>query len=781
MPANHNNLQELLTEQLSESYRNAQGSIPLPEPITDKLPAIPNAYLPFNVMDLYQRLVVSNLDMKGNMASCYSSMGNAIAMTATFDFGDLILPGFLTLSAGATLTGTSMNTALLILHRNMPRFPLAIDDQSVARAYATAYPLSFLTMAGKKRKVSFTIEAKGGVKKEFQNLGAFPKLDYKEAPKSPETASLQLELSTQVSGSITGVMMHIQDPTPGLYPHWRDPNLLKDFHDALGKPNLDKLKIKVVEWYEYILTRSVENLNKINPHDPSTLFVKKSLISIKAQKDFSKKATELLNGQLQKEINKAANGASWGDKLGGLLNALVNKKPTVAELSTDLIQLLAIFTVWEDNPEAKDIIEKINWDLDQLKLKRDPIKKPEDFFDKIGNQLKKDGSTMSDTLKKMSMLTYFSVIPSFTGGANINIGANFSIQGKGLNANVKAGSNMDGQIGYSSYRYQTFGNLDEKTPIIFTQDTAINYRQVRITNTAGITAFGKFDKQKTGTYLYNQITYRAAQLFWPLSEHAHDKNHALALAGSGVSYGISIRPEKLASLTQKIKVIVDDPKITGWDKEHHPDTNNEYHVFKNLYKKVTAEILTPTVANDPKNLSKPEIQLLKSLAAALQMPHSDLVEFLDGSNLDEIKNTNLDKVEAIILESNYRLTNPLSLFKVVASDKKGKQVEDLIKAMEQPITANLLDDATPNKLAELTAIRVRFRMADHMEAQNTLFKLGFSVGAKLAIDFKKVSEAGIESIVDVYTYWFPPFRHLFKKPDPVLESQMVPPVSLFFQ
>lgn len=811
---NFSSLQELIAEQLSSSFRKAQGSIIVAPAATDNLTAVPNQYLPFDAEGLYQRLVMANLDVKGNMASCYGNYGTGVIITAGFEFADLICPGLAKINLSGSVTAERMSTALLIIQRNMPTiFVVKGATPSVQAIYDIPFPVTYLTMSGQKNKLELKLQA------NFQaGLKIFDKKQ--EKPESLVAAALQLDLTANLSASITGIGMHVMDPSPGIYPHWMDSGLQKDFKNSLGAVNPEKLKTQATDYYDYVVGYALEKLSHTG--DPTLAEFKAKFTSIAKSRNLKDKIHTLSVPIVKKGVAKALENEEAKtqaaikkldpsnkkekailekklqvEKLGG--QAIVNvwgniSKPELK--NQDFENLKALFLEWNTaslghDKELNTIIEKLEWDITQLKkAETSPDKTSQaSFFTKIGDKLEMGDFANRALLKNMSFLTYTSFVATAGSKASITVGTDLSYKGTGMNAKASSNAELTGQMGSSLYRFQTFSNyknsgntLNVKGNMILTQDVAITYRQVLASAAAGITFKDKFNKNIKGNFTYNQITYSAAQVYWLLEREAIMRPTTGAfnlLSGSGVSYGFSVRPEALSDLCKQISEVRKTITYNTNRKKYKRNSGMFYKLIAADYQTLADQFIEKSSPFDK--------QLLTSIAAALHVTSAQLIEFLDGSKFQEIDNSNLNNVAAILLESNYRMTN--SSIKIQTNttshsrdDDEVKVTDDLLQTIVQKVTVTLPPKAkTTSKLAQLSSIRIRFRTADYTAANKTLFKLGINLGVNIGIEFKKISEAGLDGIIDVYTYWYPPFRHLFEEPDDILKSQMVPPVSLFFQ
>lgn len=787
---NFESLQELIATQLSDSFRKAQGSIDVARPVADDLTAVPNQYMPFNAEDLYQRLVMANLDAKGNMASCYGNYGKGVIVTAGFEFADLFCPGLASISLSAGFSAQQMSSALLIIQRNMPKlFAVGGKKAKPKAVYNIPFPVTYLTMSGKKSRVSLKVSA------DFK-LGKIFEKD-KDKPESLVAAGLQLELTANANAEIKGVGMHVLDPSPGLYPHWMDTGLQIDFKNSLGPVNADKLKQQITNYYDYIVGYAIQKLS--HSGDPNLTQLKTQFAAIARTRNLEDKIKKLSIPAVKNAVSKVLNEEQKTKKYDEKVAEIWEEISSTDLKEQDFQSLKELFWVWATATQGHDkelntIIETLEWDIQQLAhAEKDPsaASLKSGFFNKIGDKLEKGTWSNSKLLKTMSYLTYSSFIATAGTSASVSFGGNFAYDGKGSNAQVKLNSALQGQMGFSTYRYQTFSNyqpssktLHVKGNIIYTQDVAITYRQVIASAAAGITVHDKINKKLTGKYTYNQVTYTAAQAYWLLEREASMRptNGAFnLLPGSGVSYGFSVRPEALSDLCQNITKVRDTMTFASKAPKGRLGPRAFYKLVQADYEALEKAFVAKASPFDK--------QLLKSIAAALKVTDAQVVEFLDGSSFQEVDKSNLNNLNAILLESNYRITDPSIRIQTdtkstaINSDKEVKVTDDLLETVAAKVSATLPPaSATPSKIAKLGSIRIRFRTADYTTAEQTKFKLGIKLGADIGIELKSVSETGLDGIIDVYTYWFPPFRHLFGDPtDDVLESQMVPPVSLFFQ
>ena len=86
----------------------------------DHAQVIPAKYAKLSAVDVYDRFLGVRTETKGMLASGYGASGYELELSAGMDFGDLVLPGLLSLqlSLGTAVQGKSF--ALLLIHRSMP-------------------------------------------------------------------------------------------------------------------------------------------------------------------------------------------------------------------------------------------------------------------------------------------------------------------------------------------------------------------------------------------------------------------------------------------------------------------------------------------------------------------------------------------------------------------------------------------------------------------------------------------------------------------------------------
>ena len=180
----------------------------------------------------------------------------------------------------------------------------------------------------------------------------------------------------------------------------------------------------------------------------------------------------------------------------------------------------------------------------------------------------------------------------------------------------------------------------------------------------------------------------------------------------------------------------------------------------------------------------------------MRVKPEQLSTFLKAADITEGFFQELEAYTSVLLESSFALqTSPIPVsvkMKWTTKKKKdpqtGKSTTISLGALEDTlkkagIFIRSLSSPTPTNSSQpqLVAIRLRIRLADHVENEKTLFKLGFKVAAGLSISLDKVQSVGNESVLDVYVHWFGPYTPYNINNSAEAYEQSVPAVALLHQ
>ncbi len=736
--------------------------------LKDERAVVPARFAPYTPEELYQRFLVVMPDHKGNLSSTIGEYGRELAVDLSFDFGDLILPGFTSLDVKVGAKGELLSVALMIIHRNAPKILAGSSSKSPTR-WQGGKPVCFLSMSGKRQVLTLSLDGNFDIGNSFTSGAA--------TGTNPESIGLAMTLSAEANlkagVALKGQLMHLRDKAPGWYVNGNDAGLQADFKTVLGAASKKALKQEVVSWFEYILEMVALQLNE-QGYTAKLQSVQTALKKLNGGLD--------LAGQLQAiaadETKSMLGDLIQQDQALSTLEQIIDiaqKKldgTKTQELLKDLDKLETLYEVYAKSStigkiQLQQIKEQIAWYKASLTAAKSAEQTKRIIPTKSG------ATTLKAPYQQLSFLSVFSFIPSASGsataGAEAKLNADGSIQGEAVGANAKiaasVGVQAEGQMGFTSYRYQSFALSDKGIPLVSTQDTQLSYRQATINATvigelgAEVTDYGleKGASADAGKeFVYNMLTYRSVQTFWQYNTPlitGTDKTVSLPMEqGSGLSFGVSVSFGKLVRIARQ---------LAGKD---------------------------PAVPKDQ--------QLLTDLARQLRVKLADLKAFITAAKIEDDADSELTAYSGIILEANhaFKLTTTTTTTVDVKrksnsflTNKKQTQyrlpdmlsnsnVKAAITALKTPETPTV-STLTPT----LASIRLRVRLADHTANENTLFQLGFKLAAGLNISLNKIQRVGTESVLDVYTHWFAPYTTYNRSNATDAYEQSVPAVALLHQ
>lgn len=286
---------------------------------------------------------------------------------------------------------------------------------------------------------------------------------------------------------------------------------------------------------------------------------------------------------------------------------------------------------------------------------------------------------------------------------------------------------VTGKLKRTAYRYQTFALEQRRNrTLVYTQDTAIVYRQAAMTAEAKAKLVLTLKKvvvlpASMKNFVVNDLTYQSIGVYWlyPTNIGARPDTVKTQM-GSGLSYGVSVNTDDLVALLADAK-----------ESQANPDPDN-------------VSGLTPAYA-----------RIVETLADYLQIPSGTLIAFLVA--IPAVKQTNWAKKKSLLIEASY-LFKPLDLPTKVSENEDGPLCE----------LRGLWENDPSSNCVAFDALRSR--VADHRESKH-YFRLETKYVAEFGIALSEIKEAGTQSILDLHTQFFNGKDY----------ETAVPPVALFHQ
>lgn len=707
-----------------------------------------------DVVSLFHYFNISGLNYKGQLSSAYGQVGAAVSGSI-----DINLLNFISVLLPGLSVAVSPGFQLQILKEDMlvcQVFPEYIYSNNVnlqkqisgvtpqyhytSQNGTPAVPLlhsakniGLFSYVGTSGKGKFTLSVAAGASLPLPSLG--------------DALGLDLSVTLQAGAGITGKFIRLKSLAPKPFPRPSDATLLAEsqlefaVNQILNQPTKANIKEEVDAW---IASMTEAYLTSMLPPKSSVGGITTRL---KTKVPFSR-VSEAVEGILNANVfplikvefrvpafhtwldnwSKSKTSGSLRRRLYNLRNQITNPQLSI------------------DNGARSSAIKQIDIYIDLLYR----------FNQKINPEY-----PISDY---RSLLSYFRLF-SFGASANVGASANFeasaqlllpSDQSVGASASASAMAGASAKAKYITYRYQAI-NDNGQAPVVYTQDTCVNFRQTKLTAEAlaelGIPAYeyeAGVGKQK----VYQSISYKAVGLYWVhglrrIFDAQNGSYFTNPCNGSGVSYGMSVSMKRLINYARmKVGMGALDSRVTA-----SQNTRLKSTITKQL--RLPPESFDAFITGaeihtyDPSQF--PSYIFLESSHAYIQPPRINLIrkaftasdpatgDFVPGSNYYYDPDGSF---------GNTNLARPL---------------------------------LPPSRNASLSAIRLRYRYSDAHKDKNPLFQLGFHVlDTGFNFDVTQIEKAGQNAFIELYTHWFnnPDYNTVPYLAEPAQELSMQPVVML---
>lgn len=714
---------------------------------------------------IYQEFSISGLDYSGQLSSGYGRTGGNLDATVTPDFGDVLLPAFLTLSLAIKAGVTCQKQALVVLQRlpktvygtrvstyALPTHPpepnaLPLPDP----VWSTAQPVTLQVLEGYYGQISLSGTATAGV--------GLP----------VATDELGIALSAELTATVGAECLAVKlaDQQPAFFPSPSDSSLQLDaaVKALIGCTSKSEAKVEIENFLKEQMTKwfTQQGAGSILMATVTGLtpLTEEQITGVQAQARQALK--EKIFARIEDELNRALSLIQVKATIGNLLQKAIDawNKPTTAGLLGQLQQLKNQLGVMAADP-ATDAPTKavLLADGQQINVYIDLLL----FFQKV-----QTAPAATDYRGKLCRLNLLSANASFDVQATAVAGADWEVPesaGKlALNANATVIGNVQGMAQIVSYRYQSYAEGTGQ-PLVATQDTYITYRNVsgtaEVLAAAGVNSHELLNLGCSAGAYYRSMTYQAAITFWTYPLGTAATTPVLPLGRSGLVYGCSARLGRLAKVAE---AAVYPTSMDAGTKTY----------IQNLARQLRVDVTALT--NFLANSGLDELAFFTELGTLAQQGFPDTV-YLEASFAFDAS-VRLEAVQKGSAPAYYALNDPFNAPSVRAFVSKLRTVTAPPAAGAPP----------PTSAGPLEAIRLRFRIADAESTSELLFALGFGDDL-VSVDFSLVQSAGHEGFFDYYVQWYnnPAFNPTAADDGTTLPGDFkipyersVPPVALLHQ
>lgn len=713
----------------------------------DYAQVIPAKYAKLSAVDVYDRFLGVRMETKGMLASGYGASGYELEFSAGMDFGDLVLPGLLSLtfSLGTAVQGKSF--ALLLIHRSVP---VSLPSPAASRAGAlwkSRKPTCFMTLFGRSFQIKL---AAGSSVYVYHEIVELPKKGTAGALLSLTELPLTLSAGAAVEGSYTYQAMKVYDGAPGWYTSEQEPTLKTDFHTVIQTIAKADLKIAIKTWlsnFDDIYDWSTAK-KRIVERTGTPSFTAKDVwddyLSYQVSHHNRVRSLQRVKDRVTRIYKAAAAGSPVdptliGKKFGSYWDLAMSHSLASADLQAQLLNIISLipqddyvdsFTPRLRAPADKRMMPKIKQETGLIR------NQAIEFYYRLADAIDQQTSGLPPSVvpEKKGALAATSNTPwwylTFLKISSHAVEGTASANATPLIATLQG--KVTGQIKRTVYRYQTYAmNESADSTLVFTQDTAIVYRQAAMEASAQANlVFYKpkkaFAKEINSTkFVVNGLTYRSIGVYWlypPAAQAAGQPDTVPTQVGSGLTFGVSVNSDDLLTMLSGIE-----------------------------------QIQAKAQQGAELKLSPEYTRLLETLAGYLRISRKTLGEFLAA--IPKAKQAEWGTMESLLIEASYSF-----------------------KPLYWPVTWKIKDDLPVCELRGLwehdpyssvdsfDALRIRCRMADHRESTHS-FRLEGKYVAKIGITLSEVKEAGTLSVLDLHTQLYNGKDH----------ETAVPPVALFHQ
>lgn len=688
--------------------------------------------------ELFQKFEVNGLDVSGATSSGYSENGKNLSVGVTVNVAALAgFPALVKLEVGGKVEGGRGRRTMLVLRR----MPGAIG--SVHRSHQT---LGFLAFDGVHWTIKLGLEVAAGVgpPDDFEGLTL-------DSATGVEEISLDLKAGATVGASGGAGFYEAHAEWPEFFTSSSDQALRERFRDLMSNWKKDEIKDYAAELLNRISDETPIGNNiagGLRPPKHSTAFGLASPYHTDELKPLLAYVVKMCTGPAMKTYHAKAvvlleqlqgvKDTVKGDALDWLAAHPAPAPPrrsrgAIGRFPSAALQT-AIQAVLDAGKDARGaaLDRKARAEGEAL------VPRLQKFTDDAADQPAADDFRAPwRTLSQFKLMTYGGGVEATASAkagaviASTDPDAEFAI--KGVQVSSKAG--ISGQAVRSRFRFQCWLKNDHShdQPLVETQDTAIDYRQVNFEASAvGKALKQKVVKRELNKTLYNSLHWSAAIARWlyPSGTPAQ----ADLVTGSGYCLGISVQYSRFFADC------------------NDPARRDKYFLFLSKALGTTPELLArfareAWLLQPGEKIELPNDVILLEAAHVPKQPQT--------SPLKKPAKPNYSEPDSDAAPSTFQLDEGL-LQRCQALHKQGGTA--------------------------LQSIRLGYRMAEYEDNGKTKlnFKLGLREGVELGIHLRSIAEAGFDSVIEIATWWADP--DLAREMDQVKAwERAVPRVALFHQ
>ena len=441
---------------------------------------------------------LAGLEYKGQMNSAYVETGGSLTTSVTADFGDMVCPGVVELSATAKLTVKITRFVLITLYRQVASEKIAGYEPLGNKT------IFFGCFYGGSKKVKAKIVAVAGagipIPDELNVLGG-------------ETLALALKAKVQADIEYEGGVVRLHDSEPSFHEKYLSSNMTTKFNNIFDWSSLDEIESRLRKLANRLSASLEDNDKKENQKEVFGLNPPKSKIMKFFQTAESKR----------KELQNSL------DKIKGHLN-----DPSSFREGT----ILAVLP--KDISKEVDEVEKLFGQISRY----DPALKLFSFpeselcqFSLWGHAGKAEATVSAE-------------FQADAAGNTLDANATAGLMG-GLKFTT-----------YRFQTYHPVSNKDQlvitqDTSINYRQIIMSAEANAKISSNI----LGEENKEKSTEATYNMMTYKSAIAMWKYPKKSEEKM-AQCLQGSGISFGVSVRVTEVSKLKKILgAILVDTTKL----------------------------------------------------------------------------------------------------------------------------------------------------------------------------------------------------------------------------